>query len=218
MPDKTDPIYTIAPDGASITCHQCGRTSHSENDVKHRYCGNCRAFLDDEATRAEVTAVTAWHEYNKHLPMQGHFDPDDKDAITSAWDRRKAMMALESGNPVIIRAFGKEITAMTLSADVDSDEEIEKLTHIGACIAHAVRGFYLRLAMRRPMWKAENGEWFFAICQPATFFDNYIVKLVIQDICNETGRGVKLGRCQPQPNSPPMFGRNPDVLFREKKD
>lgn len=38
--------YTIAPDGASITCHRCGRTSHNPNDVEQRYCGACHVFHD----------------------------------------------------------------------------------------------------------------------------------------------------------------------------
>jgi hypothetical protein len=28
----------------SITCPQCGRTSHNPNDVKYRYCGACHQF------------------------------------------------------------------------------------------------------------------------------------------------------------------------------
>jgi hypothetical protein len=30
-----------------ITCTACGRTSYNANDVKHRYCGNCKTYLDD---------------------------------------------------------------------------------------------------------------------------------------------------------------------------
>src|ERR1043166_5712892 len=29
----------------SITCGQCGRTSHNPNDVENRYCGACHVFL-----------------------------------------------------------------------------------------------------------------------------------------------------------------------------
>lgn len=39
--------YTIAPDGQSITCNDCGHTSHNPQDVEYRYCGYCHAFLDD---------------------------------------------------------------------------------------------------------------------------------------------------------------------------
>lgn len=28
-----------------ITCRACGMTSHDPEDVKHRYCDNCRRFL-----------------------------------------------------------------------------------------------------------------------------------------------------------------------------
>ena len=40
--------YTVAPDGASITHHACGLTSHNPNDVAQRYCGHCRLFLDPQ--------------------------------------------------------------------------------------------------------------------------------------------------------------------------
>lgn len=38
--------YRILQDGRAIECLECGRTSHNLNDVKHRYCGHCRAFLE----------------------------------------------------------------------------------------------------------------------------------------------------------------------------
>ena len=37
--------YTIAVDGQSITCHQCGRTSWNLNDVRQLYCGHCNIFF-----------------------------------------------------------------------------------------------------------------------------------------------------------------------------
>jgi hypothetical protein len=39
--------YTIAPDGRSIMCHRCGKTSYNLHDVSHRYCGHCKRFHDD---------------------------------------------------------------------------------------------------------------------------------------------------------------------------
>jgi ribosomal protein L37E len=36
--------FTIAPDGKSITCQKCGRTSHNLNDVKEKYCGFCHKW------------------------------------------------------------------------------------------------------------------------------------------------------------------------------
>lgn len=38
------PTFTIAPDGQSITCHKCGKTSHHPEDVKQAYCGSCHFF------------------------------------------------------------------------------------------------------------------------------------------------------------------------------
>ena len=39
--------YSVAPDGLSITCHVCGRTSHHPKDVMERYCGYCHVFHSD---------------------------------------------------------------------------------------------------------------------------------------------------------------------------
>jgi hypothetical protein len=44
------PTYRIAEDGKSITCRICGLTSHNENDVRERYCGNCCRFHEDPLT------------------------------------------------------------------------------------------------------------------------------------------------------------------------
>lgn len=40
--------YTISGDGKSITCNRCGRTSYNLNDVKHKYCGHCHVFHEDQ--------------------------------------------------------------------------------------------------------------------------------------------------------------------------
>lgn len=39
--------YKISPNGKSITCFHCGRTSHNKGDVKHLYCGNCGIYHTD---------------------------------------------------------------------------------------------------------------------------------------------------------------------------
>ena len=38
--------YTIGGNGSNITCNTCGWTSHNVDDVRHRYCGNCKKFHD----------------------------------------------------------------------------------------------------------------------------------------------------------------------------
>lgn len=48
--DAVTPTYRIAEDGKSITCRICGLTSHNENDVRERYCGNCCRFHEDPLT------------------------------------------------------------------------------------------------------------------------------------------------------------------------
>ena len=47
-------FYTISEDGKSITCHACNMTSYSPEDVKHKFCGNCRVFLEDLEARFDA--------------------------------------------------------------------------------------------------------------------------------------------------------------------
>ena len=54
--------YTIAPDGASITCGRCGRTSHNPNDVVQRYCGACHAFHD------KILTIWVIYKHPKDFP------------------------------------------------------------------------------------------------------------------------------------------------------
>jgi hypothetical protein len=51
----SDPRYTIAADGRSITCGACGATSYHPGDVQHRYCGRCKAFHDDCSVEYDCT-------------------------------------------------------------------------------------------------------------------------------------------------------------------
>lgn len=46
---ESGPTYTIRTDdnaagGLVIYCCLCNLTSYNPNDVKHRYCGNCKRF------------------------------------------------------------------------------------------------------------------------------------------------------------------------------
>lgn len=85
--------------------------------------------------------------------------------------------------------------------------------HVVDCLVHAMRCFELRLNAMRP-WPVEQGEWFFKICKPATFFDEYVVTLVMQSIATQTCRGVALGKLtQPPGNIDPKWGCCPDVVF-----
>lgn len=197
--NTTTPRFTIAEDGKSITCHACNRTSYSLEDVKQHYCGHCLKF-HDAPTDEEMTALLAWKERvgNPPVPMLAHFDPNDETAIKEAWDRCFANYV--AGEIGVRGAF--KTTALQ--------------EHIADCVAYAVRQFHQRLAIRRPLWEVKDGEWFFKICQPRTFFDSFVVRLVMQDISTSTERGVALGRCQPGPDAGPEFGRCPDVLFEPR--
>lgn len=54
------PAYTLSPDGKSITCTKCGKTSYNLHDVKHRYCGFCHEWLKTElpASKCPVCGYT----------------------------------------------------------------------------------------------------------------------------------------------------------------
>lgn len=42
--DSGGQIKHMTTDRPSITCPQCDRTSYNPNDIKNKYCGNCRKF------------------------------------------------------------------------------------------------------------------------------------------------------------------------------
>lgn len=47
------PSYSIAPDGGSITCHVCGKTSYHPKDVENKYCGKCHVFHEERWLEAK---------------------------------------------------------------------------------------------------------------------------------------------------------------------
>lgn len=83
--------------------------------------------------------------------------------------------------------------------------------HVFLAIAQAVRCFHWRLFDLFPNGlpiNEETGEMMLSVCKPATFFDDFCMKLVIEDLCNATGRG--LARMM----SPNTEGKGtPDVIF-----
>ena len=40
-----------------FTCPDCGMTSHNQNDIAHKYCGNCRTFPEQRALVAPVRKI-----------------------------------------------------------------------------------------------------------------------------------------------------------------
>ena len=50
----------------SITCPKCKRTSYSEGDIKHAYCGHCHQYQSDMTTLAEHLRECA-HESGEEL-------------------------------------------------------------------------------------------------------------------------------------------------------
>lgn len=45
-------------DADSITCPQCGMTSHNKNDIEQRYRGNCHQYHDDMEIEVSETGNT----------------------------------------------------------------------------------------------------------------------------------------------------------------
>jgi hypothetical protein len=56
-------MVSTLPD--SITCPDCGMTSHNKNDVEQKYCGNCHWWTSDPvlaAMRPGLNRVSDWGE------------------------------------------------------------------------------------------------------------------------------------------------------------
>lgn len=62
--------YTLmfTADGPSITCHACGRTSHSRSDVENLYCGFCRNFHEEPAGARDPLAMWTVTDHPKDYP------------------------------------------------------------------------------------------------------------------------------------------------------
>lgn len=50
--------FTISPDGKSITCLHCQKTSHNPNDVENEYCGFCHVSHDSIWPPARLWWIT----------------------------------------------------------------------------------------------------------------------------------------------------------------
>jgi hypothetical protein len=60
--------YTIAADGKSITCHDCGMTSYNLKDVEYKFCGKCSKFHE-----GYVSAISIWTIYKHPADFPGKF-------------------------------------------------------------------------------------------------------------------------------------------------
>ncbi len=50
MSEKT---YELVEENTGIVCLICGMVSYNREDVRRRFCGNCKVFHDDVAKNAE---------------------------------------------------------------------------------------------------------------------------------------------------------------------
>lgn len=66
--------YSISPDGTAITCHRCGRISHSANDVQFHYCGNCHQFHDDVETISHWVIYCNPSDYPNDFVLRRHLN------------------------------------------------------------------------------------------------------------------------------------------------
>lgn len=121
----------------------------------------------------------------KPRPITAHFHPDNRELIEGAWN------LVVAGFPIT--------------------DPMQR--HVANCIAYAVKGFHERLRLMHPKGlPLHDGEYHLMVAKPATFFDDYCMTLVIQDICNTTGIGVAR-HIDNTPSTNPQWGRCPDVTF-----
>ena len=56
----------------SITCPQCGKTSHNPNDVRERYCGFCHQFHEFMKIGGAMSASTIGFEVEDGFTLEDH--------------------------------------------------------------------------------------------------------------------------------------------------
>lgn len=74
--NEGEPQFAVLEDGAALRCLLCGYVSHNPNDVAHRYCPNCRLYLDPEtAVGVRCEASGEPFLYRRHPAAQGVLCP-----------------------------------------------------------------------------------------------------------------------------------------------
>jgi hypothetical protein len=88
--------FTIAPDGKSITCLRCGRTSWHPKDVEQHYCASCHIFHDDV-----LPMFTVYHDtkdfpgkwlVRRFLIVAGRALPDKLLGVGDTLDQARALV------------------------------------------------------------------------------------------------------------------------------
>jgi hypothetical protein len=88
-----------------ITCLTCGRTSHNPNDVKHRYCGFCSTFHDDDplvmwTVTDHPTDLPDWYVARKTLVVPGATVMTNDVRKTSTLDELREQLARMGLTPI----------------------------------------------------------------------------------------------------------------------
>jgi hypothetical protein len=89
-----------------------------------------------------------------------------------------------------------------------------KPAHVAAAIEAAVQGFRYRMQHRGPA-PIVNGELVITLCKAKNFFDDYCMRIVLQEICNATGFGIARHSWEAPANQ--KQPASPDVIFKEER-
>ena len=82
--------------------------------------------------------------------------------------------------------------------------------HVAEAIEAAVRGFRMRMQTRGPA-PIVDGEFVIFVIKPRNYFDDYCMRIVFQEICDDTGLG--LARVMSDGPSNMKQPASPDVEF-----
>lgn len=142
-------------------------------------------FIEWDAHPKHAVGTPDWKitDGTPQPPYRAKFDPNNETLIRSVWAARRI-------GPDAMTSYNR---------------------HVFLAIAQAVRCFHWRLFDLFPNGlpiNEETGEMMLQVAEPATFFDDFCMKLVIEDLCNATGKGLARMRF---PN--PERKGTPDVIF-----
>lgn len=76
-----DATFEISADGKAITCKKCGRTSHNENDVRHKFCGHCKIFHGKADYEHSARVIQAGQAMNKLIQWMKENHPETNSAV-----------------------------------------------------------------------------------------------------------------------------------------
>lgn len=131
--------FAIAPDGKSITCFRCKRTSYNPNDVAHHYCGYCHVHHDDLWPPARKAWITMRYILCPKCKDKMQLHPEDKrmgfkqrrveiPASTKPKDLHRTVTTFQEGHKFVEQTFVASLVCDSCNDPIPGDSPVTAVT------------------------------------------------------------------------------------------